>query len=173
VQVSVIILPVGRPPADALATLAADLRAAGFDAALSEPVALIPKAFDRLRNQYRADDVLESLPGRSGKCVLGVSDADFYVDGLNFVFGIAGREGRAVISLARLGMGADAQRARERALKEAVHEIYHTLGLQHCSDRRCVMYFSNSLADTDRKAARLCALCQAGMDDEDARERNG
>jgi Peptidase family M54 len=70
---------------------------------------------------------------------------------LNFVFGIAQSRGRAaVISLCRLGLGADPPLRRERVLKEAVHELGHTLGLNHCPDAKCVMHFSNSLADTDR-----------------------
>lgn len=161
-NVDVIILPVGRPTADALTLLAHDLRAAGFDAEIGKRVEIPKGAFDERRNQHRADVILDSLPRLLGKCVLGVADVDFYVDGLNFALGLAERHRQAaVISLARLRMGADAQKARERALKEAVHEICHTLGLGHCDDRGCVMHFSNSLADTDRKTARLCTVCQA------------
>lgn len=68
-----------------------------------------------------------------------------------------------VISLARLRMGTNSQKARECALKEAVHDICHILGLNHCADRRCVMHFSNSLADTDQKTARLYVACQTRL----------
>ena len=47
-----------------------------------------------------------------------------------------------------------------RALKEAVHELGHTLGLAHCPDAGCVMHFSNALVDTDRKGHRLCVVCE-------------
>jgi archaemetzincin len=47
-----------------------------------------------------------------------------------------------------------------RALKEAVHELGHTLGLVHCPEAGCVMHFSNTLADTDCKSHRLCAMCE-------------
>ena len=46
-----------------------------------------------------------------------------------------------------------------KQVKEAVHELGHTRGLGHCADPRCVMAFSNSLADTDRKGKEFCARC--------------
>jgi predicted Zn-dependent protease len=95
--------------------------------------------------------------------VLGVTDADLYVDSLNFVFGLAESPGRAaVISTARL-RNADETLCRSRVLKEAIHELGHTLGLGHCHDPRCVMHFSNTLADTDRKGSRLCQNCRARL----------
>ncbi|MBI5166254.1 MAG: hypothetical protein HY998_00750 [candidate division NC10 bacterium] len=35
-----------------------------------------------------------------------------------------------------------------------------TYGLDHCRDFRCVMFFSNSLLDTDRKGPGFCPRCQ-------------
>jgi archaemetzincin len=49
-------------------------------------------------------------------------------------------------------------------VKEAVHELGHMFGLDHCSDLRCVMHFSNSLADTDRKGRDFCPSCRARLD---------
>ncbi len=93
---------------------------------------------------------------------------DLTVPGLNFVFGLADpARGAAVISLARLypefyGQPRDPRRFKERAVKEAVHELGHLLGLGHCPDPACVMSFSNSLADTDRRvrdSARPAGIC--------------
>jgi archaemetzincin len=96
--------------------------------------------------------------------VLAVTEVDLYADGLNFVLGMAESHGRtAVISLCRLGLGADRETRRMRTLKEAVHELGHTLGLAHCPDAGC-MHFSNALVDTDRKGHRLCAVCERKLD---------
>ena len=54
-------------------------------------------------------------------------------------------------------------RFRARALKEAMHELGHTFGLGHCTDPGCVMWFSSSLAETDRKGAAYCPRCTQAL----------
>jgi archaemetzincin len=121
------------------------------------------------RSQYPGAPFLAALAKTrsTGKeLTLGVTGVDLTVPGLNFVFGLADPRGRcAVISLARLypefyGQPRDPRRFKERAVKEAVHELGHLLGLDHCPDPACVMAFSNSLADTDRKRPGFCANCR-------------
>src|SRR3990170_9036478 len=80
-------------------------------------------AFDAGRNQYLAGAFLERLreiPDRQESKLLGITEADIYGTGLNFVFGQADVGGRAsVISLARLfPEGADGD--GERLLRERV-----------------------------------------------------
>jgi DNA polymerase-4 len=93
-----------------------------------------------------------------------VTEHDLYAGGLNFVFGLAECPGRAaLISLYRLGQEAGEALFRERALKEALHELGHSLSLGHCPDSCCVMHFSNCLADTDRKGSEPCARCTRAL----------
>ncbi len=125
--------------------------------------------FNARRQQYTANTILNQLPPGGAGRVLGVVDRDLYVPELNFLFGLANpQERRAVIALARLreaayGRPENRRLFLERAAKEAIHELGHTYGLAHCSDRRCVMAFSHSLAGADYKGREFCPNCQREM----------
>ncbi len=126
-------------------------------------------AFNKKRNQYLSTVILNTLKGKKEYApyerILGIVDHDLYVPWLNFVFGEA--SGRvAVISPTRLrqgfyGLPEDRNLFQKRVLTEAVHELGHTYGLNHCSNPHCVMFFSNSLMDTDRKGSEFCPRCKA------------
>ncbi|MFO7966244.1 MAG: archemetzincin [Archaeoglobaceae archaeon] len=92
-------------------------------------------AFDRSREQFKSAKVLEVI-GLAGDINLGVLEGDLYSYGFNFIFGEAELGGsKAVISTCRLrpqfyGKDEDIELLKLRALKEAVHEIGHIMGLR-------------------------------------------
>ncbi len=149
---------------------------------LLEQVPLPAGAYNSRRRQYLAEAFLPLLPppgpGNHG-LVLGVTAVDLFMPDLNFVFGLADfRQKCAIISLARLqpefyGLPGSPQLFQKRALKEAVHELGHLLGLGHCPDPSCVMFFSNSLADTDRKGPGFCTACRGRLAGISPRQRRG
>jgi archaemetzincin len=133
-------------------------------------------AYNPERDQYYSSVILEKLsdsgsvgqkmvPEACERC-LGIVDVDLYVPDLNFVFGEAdAKEKMAVISTKRLrpeyyGSPKDEGLFFDRTLKESVHELGHTYGLGHCPDKKCVMFFSNSLQDTDFKSSSFCESCK-------------
>jgi len=129
----------------------------------------LPASCPEGAGQYPGDPFLAALAAarpRGEEVILGVTGVVLTVAGLNFVFGLAAPPSRcAVISLARLypefyGQPRDPRLFKARAVKEAVHELGHLLGLGHCPDPACVMSFSNSLADTDKKGPGFCDHCR-------------
>ena len=106
------------------------------------------------------------LPGSRGR-LLGVAAVDLYIPILTFVFGEAQMGGPcAVVSAHRLrqefyGLQPDPELFRQRIIKEAVHEVGHTLNLTHCEDYRCVMASSHAVEWIDIKEGTLCAACRA------------
>ena len=98
--------------------------------------------------------------------VLGVTDFDLYKTSHQFVFGSASETQRcAVVSVHRLrsefhGDPNDENALFQRLVKESVHEIGHALGLRHCYNARCAMYYSNSIFDTDNKFSHYCESCE-------------
>ena len=127
----------------------------------------LAQAYDPERKQYDSSKLLASLgKAKREERIVGIADVDLYVPGLNFIFGEADvGSGTAIVSLYRLrqeyyGLDPDEALFLERAIKEVVHELGHTFGLEHCPNNKCVMHFSNSLADTDVKEARFCDKCR-------------
>jgi archaemetzincin len=127
----------------------------------------LTESYNPERKQYFSSKLLASLKkSERDEKVVGIADVDLYVPRLNFVFGEADiLSGTAIVSLYRLrqeyyGLAPDVALFMERATKEIIHELGHTFGLEHCPNNKCVMHFSNSLADTDLKEASFCSSCR-------------
>jgi archaemetzincin len=158
------VAPVGDTPPEAVSLLLPMLRETfGAEVVIAPAVPLPSPAYDRRRRQHLSTALLDALaqarrPGWDR--LLGVADVDLFVPELNFVFGEGDpNRGVAVFSLQRLRAEGEApgrELLARRAATEAIHELGHSYGLGHCHDRHCVMWFSNSLAETDRKGTRFC-----------------
>ncbi|MEW6069703.1 MAG: archaemetzincin family Zn-dependent metalloprotease [Candidatus Thermoplasmatota archaeon] len=116
-------------------------------------------AYNARRGQYLALPFL-ALAAQFNGIVLGITNVDLYAEPLNFIFGQAELSGRTcVISTYRLEHE-DREIFVARMVKEAVHELGHIFGLEHCSNELCVMKFSNCIEDTDRKGKWYCKECE-------------
>ncbi len=166
----ILVIPVGPVEPGMITEIAAALaRAFRCRSAVGGGMTVPEGSFNPRRQQYASSAILAELLARKpadGPRFLGVIDEDLYIPRLNFVFGEADHiSGVAIISLTRLreefyGRGADPELFLGRAVKEAVHEIGHSLGLGHCPNPGCVMFFSNRLEDTDRKGEKPCVYCR-------------
>lgn len=97
--------------------------------------------------------------------VLAVTERDLYSPIFSCYFGEAQLGGPcALVSLHRLrqeyyDLAPDDDIFFARCEKEAIHEIAHTLGLVHCTEKHCIMYPSNNIIDTDVKSTAFCPNC--------------
>ncbi len=122
-------------------------------------------AFNKDRGQYHATSILRRLSSMRSQAVpvVGIVDVDLFLPDAPYVIGDADRDaGAAIFSVARLAH-ADPDKLRRRVQVETVHGAGHLLGLSHCSDFRCAMFFSRDAADADRKGPGLCASCRAAL----------
>jgi len=135
------------------------------------PIRMDPQfAYHGERQQYHSSEILHGMQSyvRDDTWrMLGVVAVDLYIPILTFVFGEAQMGGPcAVVSTHRLrqefyGLPADPELHRQRVLKEAVHEVGHTLSLTHCQDYSCAMAPSHAVEWIDLKENTLCTGCRA------------
>lgn len=138
------------------------------------PMALDPAAaYHAERQQFHSSEILQRMQPvvRPGDWrLLAVADVDLYIPILKYVFGEAQLGGPcAVISAYRLkqefyGLDRNEGLLRERLLKEAVHELGHTLGLRHCEDYTCSMASSHAVEWIDLKERTFCASCRSQVE---------
>ena len=165
------VVPIGEVPAPVKRQASGALRSVfEADVTVHEAQSIPNGAYDESRDQYRAEEFIE-LASRigSGEKNIAVTTNDLYYRRRNYVFGLAYLDGKAsVVSTYRLQTSSDggfsnmsaSEIFSDRVRKEVVHEIGHTLGLEHCDNHRCVMNFSPTVREVDRKEETLCGTCQ-------------
>ena len=139
---------------------------------LPDQLPVLDSEYESNKRQYDALKIKKRLishvKNKQYYRILGVMDVDIFSKFLNFVFGVADLPrnksfGSALISVSRLReefyrRNEDIAQFEQRVFKEAIHELGHTFGLVHC-ENLCVMRFSNSIDDTDKKPHDLCKKC--------------
>lgn len=165
------LLPFGPVPAELLAELRS-----GLSREFAVPSEILaceaePRfAFNVTRQQYLSTEILALMISRrtpDSWGLLGVTVVDLYIPILTFVFGEAQMKGKcALVSAHRLrqefyGLPPDSALFHQRLLKEATHELGHTLALPHCEDYQCVMSPSHGVEWIDLKSSHFCDACGA------------
>ena len=109
--------------------------------------------------------------------ILGVLDHDIYFELYNFNFGVAKLPKALNMRLPRVALISifrfkeqlyDREKNpalfEKRTLTEAIHELGHTFGLDHC-ENDCVMQFSDSLMLVDKKTPNFCDKCMKKLEE--------
>jgi archaemetzincin len=164
------LLPFGQMPGVDLDPISAGLENEfGLPCEVLNAESDLSYAFNSSRQQYSSTEILARMSHRPippGSRLLGIASVDLYIPILTFVFGEAQFDGAcAVVSLHRLrpefyGLSSDHESVQTRILKEAVHELGHTVALAHCDNYACVMAASHSVERIDLKSIHFCSGCR-------------
>jgi archaemetzincin len=135
----------------------------GIPCQISSPISVPQYAYDQERSQYNSRVILESLKPLQGDAlkVLAITEVDIFIPIMKYVFGLSIMKGPCgVVSICRLKTeDCSEEMFFSRVIKTAIHELAHTFGLVHCKVKRCVMYPSVTVHDTDIKSLALCPNC--------------
>lgn len=151
-------------------------------------IAMEMRAPERITNcekglRYSADSLLQILrkiKADTSALIIGLTDTDIFTtkrDKYGYIkqpeykyrvwgiFGLGQCPGvAAVVSTHRLKHG-NGKRYKERLQKIVLHEIGHTLGLKHCTDKECYMTDAvESIATIDKASMSLCNKCSAEIE---------
>ena len=130
---------------------------------LVKTMPLPSSAFYAPRNRYRADSLINYLSrlGNAGTVIIGLTDKDISTTKDNLrdwgIMGLGFQPGDAcVISTFRLSKA----RSTGQFYKLALHELGHTEGLPHCSNKTCLMRDAEGSNHLDEERG-FCEPCKS------------
>lgn len=141
----------------------------GFTVKNATPRPLPRFAYYAPRKRYRAEKLLgflQRVAPPDAYRILGLTGVDISTTKGRSrdwgIMGLATLDGRvSVMSMFRCRRGSrDAVHARERLGKVAVHEVGHTLGLEHCPTHGCLMEDARGTNTTTDREYVLCPRCR-------------
>jgi len=175
----IVLQPLGAsvPPAQLQAVSSAIAAFYAVQVTLAEPLALPKSAFYAKRQRYRAEkllDYLVALGRKDARVTLGLTAVDISTTKAPYedwgILGLATIDGQsAVLSSFRCARQAkNAEHARVRFAKTAVHELGHSFGLEHCPTPGCIMHDGEGSVLTTDTEHDMCGptrarLTSAGM----------
>jgi archaemetzincin len=170
----IVLQPLGTtaPAAELQAVAAAITAFYAVTVRVAAPRALPKSAFYAKRGRYRAEKLLDYLVAEAGKearVVLGLTAVDISTTKAPYedwgILGLATLDGRSgVLSSFRCHRRAkNAEHARVRFAKTAVHELGHSFGLDHCATPGCIMHDGEGSVLTTDTERDLCSETRARL----------
>jgi len=126
------------------------------------------QAFDLNRSQYSSKELIEYLQAQKihKEKILGLINEDIFKPGFPFIFGESNSLKKvALVSFWRFEQNmkffdCDPELFKSRIKKEAIQKMGHLYGLRHCTNPKCVMYYSHTISEIDGKSDQFCERCK-------------
>jgi len=171
------VVPVGNPSEKMLTILCSQIEnALRTKCRLLRKIDIPQHAHNHWRKQYNSEIIMSEVANipevkfiDKDIPTLMIIDQDIYFKTLNFVFGLEDPITNAcIVSTARLrpelyDEKSDERKVTQRLIKEAIHEIGHLKGMDHCGNKKCVMAYSPSVNYIDTKEKEFCEQCKIEM----------
>jgi archaemetzincin len=163
----IIIQPFKDLPEDELQMVVNGIKKSLPNVTIAKKIPLPALAYYKPRNRYRADSLIHWLNRNTptGNVTLGLTSKDISSTKGQFddfgIMGLGYRPGNACIASSyRLSKNNKA----EELFKVAIHELGHTQGLPHCSEKYCFMRDAEG-GNTTGEEKEFCFFCRKKLEE--------